>query len=84
MADRAINCAHLAQVCDHKYSIFQFRMTGFITQSVVTDKLSSTIFTKIILFFRRLLAISLYLCTSAIRAVKVMFICIYKKQHFVP
>jgi hypothetical protein len=45
-------------------------MTTFISEGMITDKLPKTSFTKIILFAGGFLAIFLYFCALAIRAMK--------------
>ncbi|KAA6326777.1 hypothetical protein EZS27_024164, partial [termite gut metagenome] len=46
------------------------RMTTFISEGMITDKLTKTIFTKIVLFATGFLAVFLYFCTLAIRAME--------------
>ncbi|KAA6315239.1 hypothetical protein EZS27_034272 [termite gut metagenome] len=45
-------------------------MTIFICESLITDKLTKTIFTKIVLFAGGFLTVFLYFCTLAIEAMK--------------
>jgi hypothetical protein len=48
-------------------------MTAFIRQGMIADKLTTTVFAQKILLPARFLAIFLYFCTLAIRAIEDYF-----------